>query len=81
MGAQPAKMKQLMKRKLLNRQIVLSGWVPDCVAREGTVGTVLWLMCSCSSQEIALSPATSDAKKLRACVIFFLLPLKKSICC
>lgn len=31
MGAQPAKMKQLMKRKLLNRQIVLSGWVPDSV--------------------------------------------------
>lgn len=26
-GEQPAKMKQLMKRKLLNRQIVLSGWV------------------------------------------------------
>lgn len=26
-GVQPAKMKQLMKRKLLNRQIVLSGRV------------------------------------------------------
>lgn len=83
-GGQPAKMKQLMKRKLLNRQIVLSGWGLCswlCVAREGTVETVFWLMRSCSSQEIALSPAASDAQKLWACVVFFLLPLKKSIYC
>lgn len=81
-SGQPAKMKLFMKRKLLKRQIVLSGWVLCswlCVAREGTVQTVFWLTHSCFSKEITVSPAA--AQKLWVYVILFPLPPKVSVYC
>lgn len=65
-GGQAVKMKQLVKRKLLNGQIVLSGWVLCSrlrAVREGTVGAASGLLPSRASQQLSAPPAAAGAPR------------------